>query len=77
MKNLQARTEDKLRIISNSLDYLLYKTRTLFTKEPSLNNIKNILVVELKRIGDILVTTPTLRALKKSCCKRGRVFRVL
>jgi len=66
MKNLQARTEDKLRIISNSLDYLLYKTRTLFTKEPSLNNIKNILVVELKRIGDILVTTPTLRALKKS-----------
>ena len=64
MKNLQARTEDKLRIISNSLDYLLYKTRTLFTKEPSLNNVKNILVIELKRIGDILVATPVFRALK-------------
>ena len=66
MKNLQARTEDKLRIISNSFDYYLYKTRNLFSKEPSLSNVKNILVIELKRIGDILVTTPTLRALKKN-----------
>ena len=64
MKNLQARTEDKLRIISNTVDYSIHKTRNLFTKEPSLNNVKNILVIELKRIGDILVATPTFRALK-------------
>ena len=64
MKHLQARTEDKLRIISNTLDYSIHKTRTLFTKEPSLNNVKNILVIELKRIGDILVATPVFRALK-------------
>lgn len=66
MKNFQARAEDKLRIISNYLDYSLYKTRNLFSKEPHLNNVKNILVVELKRIGDILVATPTFRALKKN-----------
>ena len=66
MKNLLARTEDKLRIISNILDYSIHKTRALFTKEPSLNNVKNILVIELKRIGDILVATPTFRALKKN-----------
>ena len=64
MKNLQARTEDKLRIISNTVDYSIHKTRNLFTKEPSLNNVKNILVIELKRIGDILVATPVFRALK-------------
>ena len=66
MKHLQARLEDKLRIISNIFDYSLHKTRNLFTKKPSLNNVKNILVIELKRIGDILVATPTLKALKKN-----------
>ncbi|MBS3151197.1 glycosyltransferase family 9 protein [Candidatus Woesearchaeota archaeon] len=66
MKNFQARIEDKLRVISNYLDYSLYKTRRLFSREPSLNNVRNILVVELKRIGDILVATPTFRALKRN-----------
>lgn len=66
MKNFQARIEDKLRILSNYLDYSLFKARTLFSKEPSLDNVKNILVIELKRIGDILVATPTFRVLKKN-----------
>ncbi|MBI2507542.1 glycosyltransferase family 9 protein [Candidatus Woesearchaeota archaeon] len=66
MKNLQARIEDKLRIVSNLLAYSLYKTRILSTKEPSLNNVRNILVIELKRIGDILVATPTIRVLKEN-----------
>lgn len=67
MKHFQARLEDKLRILSNYLDYSLFKARKLFLKEPSLpDEVKNILVIELKRIGDILVATPTFRALKKN-----------
>ena len=66
MKHLQARTEDKLRRFSNYLDYSLHKTSSLFKKEPSLNNIKNILVIELKRIGDTLVSTPVYKVLKTS-----------
>jgi lipopolysaccharide heptosyltransferase II len=65
MKHFQARTEDKLRVWSNRLDYGLHKSFSLFSKEPSLSNVRNILVVELKRIGDILVATPTLRTLKR------------
>ena len=66
MKNFQARMEDRLRVFSNYLDYSIYKTRGLFSKKLDLSNVKNILVIELKKIGDILVATPTLRALKNN-----------
>ena len=67
MKNFQARMEDKLRIISNYTDYSLHKIHLIFTKKDKFpSEIKKVLVIELKRIGDILVATPALRALKKS-----------
>jgi len=67
MKNFQARTEDKLRVLSNLTSYSLYKTKKLFSKKPELpKDIKNILIIELKRIGDIIVATPAIRALKKN-----------
>lgn len=66
MKHFRAKTEDKLRVFSNRLDFAIHKTKKLFTKEPSLDDIQNILIIELKRIGDIIVSTPTIRTLKSN-----------
>ncbi|MFH0805944.1 MAG: lipopolysaccharide heptosyltransferase II [Patescibacteria group bacterium] len=48
-------------------DYYLYKLFSLFKKKDiPLDKIKKILIVELTQIGDVIATTPVLRALKKN-----------
>lgn len=63
--------ESKTKKIANLLRslnwYLDYYTFRLFNKNIKIDHdkIKNILIVEIKLIGDILVTEPSIKALKK------------
>ena len=59
------RIEDRTRDIVQSLDYLLYITLNFFKFKPFPKEINKILVVELYNIGDILVITPLLKALRQ------------
>src|SRR3989344_8876924 len=62
MKKLRFRLEDKARMFVNYLDYYLFKL-THFPKR--LPEINKIIVIELKYMGDIIVTTPVYSAIKK------------
>lgn len=62
MKRLRFRLEDKVRMFVNYLDYYSFKLFHLFAKKPP--EINKIIVIELKYIGDIIVTTPVYTALK-------------
>ncbi len=62
MKKLRFRLEDKARMFVNYLDYYSFKLCHLTKKLPEINKI---IVIELKYIGDIIVTTPVYSALKK------------
>ncbi len=55
-----------LRNLVMTLDYGLYVVISLFKYKPFPTQIKRILVVELLKIGDLLVITPALRALKET-----------
>ena len=57
--------EDKFRDFVMWLDYLVYALLNPFKFKPFPKNVKRILVVELLRMGDLLVATPTIRALKE------------
>jgi len=62
MKRLRFRIEDKARIFINYLDYYFFKLTHLPKQPPE---IKKIIVIELKYIGDIIVSTPVYTALKQ------------
>src|SRR3989344_1101239 len=59
------RLEDRLRDAAQLVDYGLYLVFNLFKFKRFPNKIKRILVVETLQIGDLLVATPVLRALKQ------------
>ncbi len=54
-----------LRKIVWYLDYIVYLILNPYKWKPFPKEIKNILIVELKLVGDIIVTTPAIRALKE------------
>ncbi len=64
MKKFRYKLEDYLRATRLYLDY--YKFQLFHPiKKPLPAEIKKILIIELKYIGDIIVTTPAIRALKE------------
>src|SRR3989344_3634316 len=62
MKPIRAKFEDILRLCMWYIDYILF----LFSlqKKEIKTRINNILLIELLYIGDLIVITPTLRALR-------------
>lgn len=59
------RIEDRIRDGAMQLDYLLYALLNPFKFKRFPQKIERILVVELLQIGDLLVATPVLKALKE------------
>ena len=59
------RFEDKSRDFVMWLDYLAYAILNPFKFKPFPKKVERILVVELLKMGDLLVATPTIRALKE------------
>ena len=59
------RLEDKTRDLVMYLDYFMYLLLNPFKFKPFPKKIQRILVVELLKVGDLLVATPTVRALKE------------
>ena len=57
--------EDKIRDLLQNIDYLLYLFISPFKFKPFPKKIQKILVVELLNIGDLIVMTPVLKALKE------------
>jgi lipopolysaccharide heptosyltransferase II len=57
--------EDKMRDLVMLKDYGIYLIFNLFKYKKFPKKVRRILVVELLRIGDVLVATPTIRALKE------------
>ena len=57
--------EDKVRDLVQNLDYLLYLLLNPFKFKPYPKIINKILIVELFNIGDLIVITPVLKALKQ------------
>src|SRR3989344_2649539 len=66
LKGLYKRTINFIRIFMLFLDYYIYVVLSpfKFTKIKE-DKIKNILVIELLKIGDLIVTTPVITALKE------------
>src|SRR3989344_475823 len=66
LKSLYKRTINFIRIFMLFLDYYIYLVLSpfKFTKIKQ-DKIKNILVIELLKIGDLIVTTPVITALKE------------
>ncbi len=60
------RLEDKTRDIVQNLDYLVYLLLNPFKFKQFPKVIKKILIVELFNIGDVIVITPALKALKQA-----------
>ena len=59
------RLEDKIRDGVMWKDYIVYRLLNVFKFKPFPKQVKKILVVELLKMGDLLVATPTIRALKE------------
>jgi lipopolysaccharide heptosyltransferase II len=59
------RIEDKTRDLVMWLDYYFYAMLNLLKVKPFPKKINRILVVELLKAGDLLVATPTIKALKE------------
>ncbi len=60
------RIEDKARDFIQSVDYLIYLLINQFKWKSFPKEIKKVIVVDLLNIGDVLVTTPVLKALKET-----------
>lgn len=65
MKALIYKIEDVLRELAITLDYLIYIIINPFKFKRFPKKINKILIVELLQIGDLIVTTPTIRALRE------------
>lgn len=63
MKTFHFKLEEYLRTSRLFLDYLLFRLSHPL-KKPLPRNIKNILIIEQKFIGDLIVITPLIRVLK-------------
>ena len=59
------RFEDKVRDFVMWLDYVVYALLNPFKFKSFPKKVERILVVELLRMGDLLVSTPSIRALKE------------
>tara|TARA_Y100000310_G_scaffold343159_1_gene449501 strand:- start:13113 stop:14207 length:1095 start_codon:yes stop_codon:yes gene_type:complete len=57
-------TEDILRFSSWYLDYYLFNISKIFKKK-QLKQVNNIIIIDLKYIGDLIIETPMIRALKQ------------
>lgn len=66
METFTKKIANLLRILAWYGDYVLFKTLKLFTGTKKLpKNIRDILVMELLFIGDVIAITPSIRALKQ------------
>lgn len=63
--NPRKKLEDKARDLAMLIDYALYSICNPFKFKQFPKGVARILVVELLKIGDVLVATPTIRALKE------------
>src|SRR3989344_2462905 len=65
MKAVRFRIEEIIKVAALYLDYTIYLLLNPFKFKRKPQNIRKILVVELLKIGDLIVTTPSLKALKE------------
>ncbi|MBS3166929.1 glycosyltransferase family 9 protein [Candidatus Woesearchaeota archaeon] len=65
MKPFRAKLEDNLRIFSWYVDHGLFKIISLFKNKKIPQEVNKIIIVEFKYIGDIVVLTPAIKALKE------------
>jgi len=63
---LRKRLQDKLSNLALWLDYLVYLLLNPFKFKAYPKEVKKILLVELFKIGDLLVATPVIEALKRA-----------
>lgn len=64
MKKLRFKIEDYARSLVWYFDYILFRIKNPILK-PIPKNIKSILIIDLKFIGDLIIDTPLIRVLKK------------
>ena len=65
MEYAREKTLNFLRLLFWYLDYLIYLIFNPFKFKQIPKDIKKILIIELKYIGDIIVTTPAIHTLKE------------
>lgn len=65
MELLKIRIKNILQVIIWYLDYFIYLLFSPYKFKKLPKEIRNILIIELIFIGDLIVTTPTIRAVKK------------
>lgn len=66
VKNIQRKLTNALRIFLLFADYYIYLILSPFKfTKIKYENIKNILIIDLLKIGDLIVTTPVITALKE------------
>ena len=63
MKRFRFKLEDFARSLAWYHDYYLFRLKNPFLKKIP-KNIRNILIIDLKFIGDLIIDTPLIRALK-------------
>ena len=64
MQTIRKRLSEQIREVMLDLDYLPHQAYRLVSRK-KLGKVRKILAIELLYIGDLLVTTPALRALKQ------------
>jgi len=65
MEPIRKKFENMLRTSAWYVDYAIYKALCPFKRKINLNKINRILIIENLYIGDLIVITPTIRALRK------------
>lgn len=76
MESLKKRIEDFFRTASWYLDYYFFLLFNL-SKSRTLYSVNSIIIIDLKYIGDLIVDTPLIRAVKKRFPKSRLSFMVL
>lgn len=66
MEYVRERVLTFLRVVVWYLDYLIYIIFNPFKFKPLPKNIRRILIIEIKYIGDIIATTPAIHAIKNT-----------
>jgi|TARA_B100001971_G_C18243120_1_gene572270 ADP-heptose:LPS heptosyltransferase len=64
MLSYKEKIEDILRFSSWYLDYYLFSLKNIFNWK-RLRNVESIIIIDLKYIGDLIIDTPMIRALKQ------------
>src|SRR3989344_7286184 len=65
MESLSKKIENKIKNIALFADYFLFFLLCPIKLKPFPKQIKNILIIDLLEIGDLIVTTPVIRALRQ------------